>query len=287
MTHRITPPPRFGHAAQLRTAEAGHDPRLAATALDAVEVDLRRVEFINGPAILWAAIYLQLAKRAGWSAELLVPENTGVAQHLVDVGLCQALLDANVSVDMTGLRFRAPGARVILPITVFAAPTEDLINHVADQPGWRSVPVNLVTLAIEVLAELAANVVQHAASSIGGLALVEMDAKGTIHIVVADGGIGVRAALARNQSNERAARYDWTALDHAVRERVSGTGDPTRGIGLFAIATDIQAVPGRQLLLHSGIGALRVGESGELSALRSPLFPGTLAHASIPTLSRS
>lgn len=79
----------------------------------------------------------------------------------------------------------------------------------------------------------------------------------------------------------RRVNYDWDALELAVRERVSGTGNPHRGIGLYGVSEDARA-PGRSLLLHSGLGSLEITEELESSAKRTRLFPGTLAHLSIP-----
>ncbi|MCH7817459.1 MAG: hypothetical protein IIC60_12915 [Proteobacteria bacterium] len=75
--------------------------------------------------------------------------------------------------------------------------------------------------------------------------------------------------------------YDWDALELAVRERVSGTGDPHRGIGLYGVSEDVRR-PGRSLLLHSGTGSLEVNEDVETSSRRTRFFPGTLAFISIP-----
>jgi len=75
--------------------------------------------------------------------------------------------------------------------------------------------------------------------------------------------------------------YDWDALELAVRERVSGTGDPHRGIGLYGVSEDVRR-PGCSLLLHSGLGSLEITERLEISARRTRLFPGTLASLSIP-----
>lgn len=95
---------------------------------------------------------------------------------------------------------------------------------------------------------------------------------------VADGGIGME----RNPALRERARYDWAAVELAIRERVSGTGDKTRGIGLYGISEDMR-IPGRQLIIHSGIGSLRLSEDVQSEARRTALFPGTLTYASLPT----
>lgn len=75
--------------------------------------------------------------------------------------------------------------------------------------------------------------------------------------------------------------YDWDAIELAMQERISGTGIPTRGIGLYAISDDMRK-PGHHLLIHSGIGLVSQSEELEADARRTTLFPGTLAYATIP-----
>ena len=99
--------------------------------------------------------------------------------------------------------------------------------------------------------------------------------------MVADGGIGIRRSLERNPALRDKVPYDWVAIEMAMRERVSGTGQRTRGIGLYGIAEDMR-MPGRQLIIHSGIGLVEITKKQESSARRATLFPGTLAYASLP-----
>ena len=49
------------------------------------------------------------------------------------------------------------------------------------------------------------------------------------------------------------------AIEEALKERVSGTADSTRGIGLSGVVEDMRQ-PGRQLIIHSGIGKLSISE---------------------------
>ncbi len=100
--------------------------------------------------------------------------------------------------------------------------------------------------------------------------------------VVADGGIGIRESLERNPDLRGSLFYDWAAIELAMKERTSGTGLPTRGIGLFAVADDMRS-PGRELLIHSGLGFVRQTEDLKTEAHRGSLFPGTLAYASVGT----
>lgn len=99
---------------------------------------------------------------------------------------------------------------------------------------------------------------------------------------VADGGIGIRRSLEKNPEYRSRVPYDWVAIELAMRERVSGTGDSRRGIGLYGVSEDMR-IAGRQLIVHSGVGSLQIDEELQTQAHRTRLFPGTLAFASIPT----
>ena len=161
--------------------------------------------------------------------------------------------------------------------------------------NWRTSPLtplqnrdsgsaNLHPLVTEVFAELAMNAVQHSESPIRAYGLIQFYGSqvGRRFVCgVADGGIGIRRSLKKPSLRDRVP-YDWVAIELALRERVSGTLDETRGIGLYGVAEDIRR-GGRQLIIHSGIGSLQIGEDLQSSARRTRLFLGTLAFASIPT----
>lgn len=51
---------------------------------------------------------------------------------------------------------------------------------------------------------------------------------------------------------------------------------------LYGVSEDMR-IPGRQLIIHSGIGSLRISEDVQSEARRTELFPGTLTYASLPT----
>lgn len=125
-------------------------------------------------------------------------------------------------------------------------------------------------MVAELCSELANNAVEHSESPIGAfgwIQFVDLEQGSRFVCVVADGGIGVS--------------YDWDALELSTRERVSGTGEPHKGIGLYAVAEDARQRQG-SLLLHSGFGSLEIREDRESEARRTRLFPGTLAYLAIP-----
>lgn len=177
--------------------------------------------------------------------------------------------------------------KVVLPITRFDTEHDvsKITNHVFDQLHQSNLgSANLTPVVTELFSELALNAAQHSESTIGAFACIqffEHRSGSRFTCTVADGGIGVFKSLQRNPKLLSRISYDWDALELAVRERVSGTGDPHRGIGLYGVSEDVR-IPGRSLLLHSGMGSLEIKEDLQSSARRTRLFPGTLANLAIP-----
>ena len=176
----------------------------------------------------------------------------------------------------------------MVPLTRFdtESEVEELANAALEKLQESGVgSAKLYPLVSEVFAELALNAVQHAESPIGAYGLIQFyDSERGRRFVctVADGGIGIRRSLERNPALQDRVPYDWTAVELAIRERVSGTLDARRGIGLYGVAEDMRKA-GRSLIIHSGFGSFRISEELESRASRTRLFPGTLASASIPS----
>lgn len=284
---RITPPQHFRHVGELPNKFASTDPRPRTFREARVDLDLRKCEFVRPAAVLWCAVYPLLAAAKGSRTRLLVPENTGVAAYLKAVRLFSVLQDAEIEVDDRGIRPRG-GGQVVLPLTRFnmESEVEDLANRALQALSAGSLgAANLHPVVTEVFAELAMNAVQHSESEIGACGFIqfyEFQQGRRFVCAVADGGIGIRRSLERNPELSDQVPYDWVAIELAVRERITGTGSKTRGIGLYGVAEDMRKT-GRQLIIHSGIGMLETTEDLEREAKRTTLFPGTLAYASIPT----
>lgn len=281
----IEVPQHFRHPGELFGPAASLRPHLIPD--DTAEIDLRPCSFVRPPAVLWCVIYPLLAAHAGKRAVLLVPEGRGVASYLKALGLFETLRAGGVAIDDRGVN---PGAslKIVLPLTHFA--TERDAENLANR-AWEGLErarlgaSNLYPVISEIFAELANNAVQHSESPIGAYGFVqffEFEEGERFVCGVADGGIGIRASLERNPALREKARYDWSAIELAVRERVSGTGDKTRGIGLYGVSEDMR-IPGHHLIIHSGIGSLRLSEDTESEARRTAMFPGTLTYASVAT----
>ena len=286
-TLTILAPANFWGAADLPQRSASNDPRLETFTKASVDLDMRACQFVRPPAVLWCVVYSLLAVARGSACRLLVPENMGVCTYLKSLGLFHALQEAHVEVDDRGVPAQAD-PQIVLPLTGFReeAEVEALANQALDaltHAGLGS--ANLHPLVSEVFAELALNAVQHSESEMGAFGFIQFyeSQQGRRFVcAVADGGIGIRRSLERNPDLRDRIRFDWVAIELALRERVSGTGLKTRGIGLYGVAEDMRKA-GRQLIMHSGLGIVKTSEEMECSAERAKLFPGTVAYASIPT----
>ena len=277
----------FRHAGELYARFDRFDPSKPSFDEEQVDIDLRECDFVRPPAALWCMVYLALASKRGAHCRLLVPNNLGVCIYLKSLGLFDILKGCGVEVDDRGIGARDE-QKTILPITRFetTADASDVTNRAFDRLQSAHVgAANLTSVVTELFSELALNAVQHSESEVGAFGCVQFFEFGggpRFTCTVADGGIGVFQSLCRNEALRSRVTYDWDALELAVRERVSGTGDSHRGIGLYGVSEDVRQ-PGRSLLLHSGLGSLEIDEKLQSRAKRTRLFPGTLAFLSIPT----
>ena len=281
---RIIPPINFSHAGSL-PSWFWRDPRQNDFEPTEVLIDFRKCEFVWPSAVVWCASYALLVRARGRDCELIVPENLGVATYLKSTGLFTMLKEAGVTVDDRGVG-GASTLQTIVPLSRFSTEfdAEQLANSaLAHLTSLGSAVPHLAPVVSENFAELAFNVVQHSQSPIGGIGLIQFfDFREgpRFTIVVADGGIGIRKGLSNNPTLQDRIHYDWTAIELATRERISGTGDATRGIGLYGVAEDARR-GGRRLIVHSGNGVLQISENVHQDSRRTNPYPGTLAMMSI------
>ena len=282
----ITPRQQFHHAGYLPARFDSYDPRRPDLIEEHVEVDLRACRFIRPPAVLWCLIYPLLSRFRSYRCSLHVPDNLGVCLYLKSIALLQILKDAGVEVDDRDIEQRSD-PQVVLPLTKFETESDvdDIANDVFDALGrFRQASHDVYAIVSETFGELAYNAVQHSESPVGGYGFIQFyeSRQGRRFVCgVADGGIGIRRSLERNPALRGLVPYDWVAIERATGEGVSGTGDRTRGIGLYGVSEDMRRRE-RQLIVHSGIGSLQFREQMQSRASRTRLFPGTAVYVSIP-----
>ncbi|MGH2706236.1 MAG: hypothetical protein ACRDJ4_14470 [Actinomycetota bacterium] len=266
---------------------AHQDPRRIPFIENLLEIDLRGCEFIRPAAVLWCLIYPLLARARGSTCRVLVPESMGVTLYLKSLGFFQILHDDHIEADDRDIRVRHD-SRVVLPITKFSTQNEvdEIGNQVASSlSDSRMGAANLYSAVSEIFSEIALNAAEHAESGIGALGFIQFYEFQEGHrfiCAVADGGIGIKRSLEKNPVYANSFFYDHDAIERAIEERVSGTGLSTRGIGLHGVSEDMK-LPGRNLIIHSGKGSLKIEGGIQRRARRVNLFPGTLVYASIPT----
>ena len=151
-------------------------------------------------------------------------------------------------------------ARYILEPTAFGAMTEAqaLTDTLADNLAvLNQGAANVRPELVEIFSELVNNAAEHgvtegSASAIAHVRFMPHRRGAAFDVVVVDEGPGIRETLARNPGLI-VPDTDADAILLATQELVSGTGDPTRGIGLWMTATEMRK-PGRKLLIHSCAG---------------------------------
>lgn len=276
--------PENFYNAGLISGRYGEDPRSPFGGT--IDIDMRACEFLGPPAVLWCAVYSMLGQHLGSRTRLLVPLNVGVCVYLKSAGLFSILQEAGIDVDDRDIRYQQD-RQIILPVSRFANESDvtDLVERSTDYLSATSLgAANIIPVVGDVFAELANNAVQHAKSPVGAFGFIQFrqTQKGRRFVcVVADGGIGIRASLEANPNLSSDVPYDWTAIELALKERISGTGEATRGIGLYDIADKMQMAD-RQMIIHSGQGMMSVSSLND-RAQRQNLFPGTLVSVEIPT----
>jgi hypothetical protein len=124
------------------------------------------------------------------------------------------------------------------------------------------------------LGEVGSNVCQHA-RGLGFMAAQTIAEHGVLRFAVADAGVGLRATLAG-----LGARDDRGALTLALTGR-RRLHDPGHGYGLPSTVASITALDG-ELLLASGVAAMRIGRSAWRDRDLEVAFNGTIFEGSVP-----
>ena len=152
----------------------------------------------------------------------------------------------------------------VLPLTRFGSVTD--VERIANDLELAAVSgaVRTHEEMYGVFYELALNAVQHSESAVGCYAIVEQgvdaDGRPTHLLGVADYGIGIRAALIGNPAFAAVAN-DADAIALATELHVTGTGDPSRGLGLDHVMNVVRMWRCNCIII-SGAGYLDVRDGG-------------------------
>ena len=282
----IIAPRNFRDAREVLAEFAGYAPRLSLAATERLVINLGGCAVVEPAAMLWCIVCLLLAKDLALDCSLILPYDKGAASPLIQAGMPQMLLEGGVAVESIHPAIPGDAAAILLPITRFRSlgDAAELTNRLEDaltNSGMGS--ANVHPIVCEVFSELANNAAEHSASPIGAYGFARFLDSGRDRrflCAVADGGVGISAALKGNPLLATPAA-EWSAIELAVQELVSGTASRTRGIGLYSVFDEMPR-PGRELMIHSGSGVLTVNADSEIHIVRGGVFPGTLVSVAVP-----
>ena len=260
------------------------DPREENAVDGGVVIDLSGCAAVGPAAALWCAVYANLITRSGTDCRIIAPLDAAAAAYLSAIKLFHGLRESGIHVDGAVPAPSGYEPAPLLPLTPFRSREEGerLALDSAEAVGAHDrIPANLLADIPETFGELVNNAAEHSSSPVGGFGLIQfrcIDGSYQLLCAVADGGVGIREALNRNPNLERTST-DSAAILSAMQERVSGTGSPTRGIGLCWVMAGASRVS-----IHSGYGAV-AGEGDqpprEIDPPSGVPFPGTLAQAAL------
>ena len=282
----IVPPADFKDGRGVKAQFTRYDPRIHSFPSPDVVINLKECTNIQPPAMLWCLVYLKLWQQRGYNCLLILPDSEKATAALIECGMLAILKEQEIQV-FGNCREQSVPADVISPLTRFdglreAAELTNTVEYSLYTSGFGA--ANIHPIVCELFSELVNNAAEHSESGIGAYGLIRFYSFGEERRFVcgvADGGVGIQEAIERNARLEHSG-YEWSAIELATKELVSGTSSPTRGIGLFSVLEEMRP-PGRELLIHSGRGVITVSEDSQIRMIRANLFPGTLVYFSIPT----
>jgi hypothetical protein len=236
---------------------------------------------------------LDLVGTAAWSArvrydgalvKLTLPDDDDVRRYLVRMDLVDQVRRAGITVtgQVPSIR-RADRADVLLEVRRICGPSDaENFCDAAYELARQHTSDRSAAAGAKMLGELLDNAVTHAGSPVGVYAAAQVHQRsGNLELAVADGGIGVRAHLARNPPFRNLTATQ--ALRAALQPGVTGTSEK-RGNGLPDLLSTACGFGG-ELLLRSDDGYAQVAAaSPDRQFTVAAQVPGTWAwvHVRLP-----
>jgi len=259
-----------------------------------VALDLRSVEFVEPAGICGLAALL----------EFLIPRSEEVSLALAGRDVPAYLERMNffrlfgdrvrTNADVASLEERQRHNPGTLQELVKFQTEEEIpgvvrrISEILENQGYR---LRERVAICSTLSEICANAAEHGASEDGFGAFATVQAYNHIVsgarrrgeevlVAIADGGVGIRKTLSRNEKHAEHTTTDNDAIRHALKMGVSGSGELGRGGGLTLVA-QISGRAGGSLSLRSGSGRVTAYHDRKNSRT-VPDFPGTFVRVSLP-----
>ncbi len=243
-----------------------------------VVIDLRRWRRVTPNPLVGLIAVAAYYSRYGNPIAIRYPDANYAERMLRTVGFIEALQTFASWTDDEPSPGKVERILPVIPVQNFRThdDVERLVEVMEEQfSASDRLPASLLQDASTALGEAADNVVWHADCAEGGFALAQVRRRREfgvtrwfIEVSVADPGQGIRASLGGEGD-------DLDAVNRALKEGVTGSGDPYRGYGL-AHMEDAARQPQRLLTVHSGDGFAARGYRYDLSQKVETRFPGTL-----------
>lgn len=240
-------------------------------------VDLRRLRFIDGYALVALLTVITLWERKEARVRLRLPTSQAARTYLARMHFFE-LLPSNMEVD--------PSPPVVTERPSMLVPLRRLNVGAGEQAieelarfVWHQLPHRLADSFTEAVAEIGINVIQHAESDIAFVAAQRFEKRyqgrppPRLQLVVSDAGVGIRQSLSRGRP-EAAGLDDVQAIGLALEEGVTGRPGVNSGVGLTTVRDYADAFMG-VLRVRSGTGMVVIRRRKE-SSRRVPHLPGTL-----------
>jgi hypothetical protein len=116
------------------------------------------------------------------------------------------------------------------------------------QPHFGNGP--MAKACVSVIAAASENVLDHAKSPIGALVAAQRYERTGLEVAIVDLGVGIPNRLRENPEFDRLADID--AVEHALRDGVTSTGEEGRGAGLAELISAAKRVGRSTLVIQSG-----------------------------------
>lgn len=254
-------------------------PLIAARSPSRLEFDTSGLVSVGPTALALIAAVLKHADARGVIGDgsaFEPPRSKAVRNYLVRMDLFKLLIGKE---EYGRIRepFKRRNAVSFQPVSEFTSASEahtvarDLTETLVATCDTDKFARNAIRICLE---ELAENVIHHADTPMGGFAAAQgWKRTAMLEIGIVDLGIGIRSSLSKNASYADIPD-DVTAIEAALRPRVSSTPERNAGIGLFVTKLLLRE-NGGILMVRSGDGAVYSGVQDVARSL-AVSFSGTL-----------
>jgi anti-sigma regulatory factor (Ser/Thr protein kinase)/ABC-type transporter Mla MlaB component len=255
-----------------------------------IELDLGQLEGLSAAALAVLVATLRKVHGQGFCDPIdhFTPPKARDLRECLSHEKLRALLNGDRS---SAYHSDVPAEADICACEAFSDPEDvahavnDVLEHLVDQHSLEEGTLHAVNC---LLSDLTQNVLQHADSGGGAIAVKMYRDRNILELAVADRGIGIRRSLAKN--TEFGSLTDEDALRTALAPRLTSTPGKGRGMGLYQSKL-IFTRNGGTLTVRSGGAEVTVPSGGTQAATPDqvrnvgelPSFAGTLVLATAYT----